>query len=104
MVTFIVGLAAASACTARGEPGGCFRDKDNACVEYGAEQAVGGKRLCAGYTWLPGERACPKDGRVGTCRREGGRVAEYVYGGPPNRFTAASAKTTCEASAGTFSP
>ena len=96
--TFVILLALG--CTPKGEPGSCFRDKDNACVEYGPDQAVGGKRLCAGYTWLAG--ACPKEGRVGACVKDGAKTVEYVYSGAPNRFTPEAAKAACGTAGGAF--
>lgn len=100
----IFALIVGAACTPKGEPGSCYRDKDNACVEYGATTAVGGKRLCAGYKWLPGAGSCPTADRVGACARQGGASIEILYAGPPNRFTKDAAKATCERTGGAFTP
>jgi hypothetical protein len=97
-------VAIAASCTPKSEPGSCYRDKDNVCVEYGEAQAAGGKRLCAGYRWIAGAGSCPTEGRVGSCAREGGKTIELMYSGPPNQFNAAAAKTSCESSGGSFRP
>ncbi len=82
-----------------GEPGACFRLKDNACVSYGAETASAGKAKCAGFEW---RATCPADNRLGTCTSSNG--AEQLYSGPPNAYDLPTAKKICESSAGTFSP
>lgn len=94
---FAIALAA---CTHDAEPGSCYRERDNACVELGRAQAAAGKRLCTGFRWTAGEGTCPKDNRIGTCRRDA--HDEILYGGPPNQFTPDVAKTQCEAAGGSF--
>ncbi|MBX3199570.1 MAG: hypothetical protein KF894_15655 [Labilithrix sp.] len=84
------------------EPGSCFRGHDNACIDYDRPQAAAGKRMCAGMTWTPGEKSCPRNDRLGSCTRSGG--AEWVYAGPPNNYGPASAKSACELNGGTFAP
>ena len=91
------------ACSTKGEPGSCYRAPDNACVEYTREQGAAGKRICSGLTWTAGENTCPKDHRVGTCTKAKDGV-EWLFGGPPNNYTAASAKSACEFGGGVFSP
>jgi hypothetical protein len=84
-----------------GEAGSCRRDGDNVCVEFGAAQATAGKRMCDPAKWTNGAGSCPRENRLGSCvsPRDGAR---FIYGGPPNHYTAASAKTACEFAAGTF--
>jgi hypothetical protein len=89
-----------AACTRDGEPGACYRERDNACSEFGRPEGVAGKRTCTGFRWTPGEAACPPAGRLGTCTREG-RV-DLLYAGPPNHFTAAAAQAVCESGGGHF--
>ncbi len=93
-------VVAACGCSRDGEPGSCYRDRDNACVEHGRAQAAAGKRMCSGFRWTPGEGSCPKEGRIGTCTRDG--KDELLYAGPPNQFTPAAAKALCESSGGSF--
>jgi hypothetical protein len=90
------------ACKSDADPGSCYRERDNACVDYGRAQAAAGKRLCTGYRWTPGEGTCPKDGRIGTCARDG--RDEFLYSGPPNQLTPSAAKTICESGGGVFRP
>lgn len=103
----VAGLAAIallpSACS-EGEPGACFRETEGVCVEYPKSQGAAGKRMCSGMKWIPGENACPHDNRLGTCLKEGGKVAEVQYGGPPNNASASSAKNACEWKGGVFKP
>jgi hypothetical protein len=96
-------LTTAAACSEKSEPGSCYRDKDNACAEYGAAQSAAGKRLCSGMKWTPGAQSCPTANRVGTCVGKNS-VAEYLYAGAPNNYSAAGAKSACEASGGAFTP
>jgi len=91
-----------AACSNKGEPGSCYREPDNACVEYGASMGGAGKRLCSSFKWTPGEKSCPAENRLGTCIKEKGGVTEYVYGGAPNNYTKPSAKNACEFRGGTF--
>ncbi len=90
-------------CSAQGEAGSCHRAHDNACVEYTRPQGAAGKRMCAsaGLTWTTGEKSCPAPNRVGTCTKKDEGV-EVLYGGPPNNFTATTAKSACEFGGGVF--
>jgi hypothetical protein len=88
------------ACSRDGEPGSCFKEKDNVCLEFDKASGTAGQRLCAGYKWTPGAGSCPKADRLGTCTHQG--QVEIYLGGPPNRFTPAAAKSVCESSGGTF--
>jgi hypothetical protein len=90
------------ACKDEGEPGSCYRNPDNACVEYGKAMGGAGKRLCSAFTWRAGEKSCPADNRLGTCTKEKGTVTEIVYGGSPNNYTVATAKNACEFKGGVF--
>ena len=93
----------ACACSSKpGEPGSCHRENDNACVDYSAAQAAAARRMCAGNKWTPGEKACGSANRLGSCTKKDG--AEWIYGGPPNNYTAASAKTACDFAGGVFAP
>jgi hypothetical protein len=96
----VASLAALGCDEPRGAPGSCFKEKDNVCIEFDAAQGAGGERLCAGYRWTKGAGTCPRDARLGTCTHQG--QVEIVYGGAPNRFTPAAAKSVCESSGGTF--
>ena len=106
MRVFFVALLVAlvGACSDKGEPGSCYRQPDNACIEYGASMGGAGKRLCSSFKWTPGAQSCPKENRLGTCIKEKGKVNELVYGGPPNNFTVPVAKNTCEFKGGVFLP
>lgn len=88
-------------CKKDGVPGSCVRARDNTCAEYGAAEAAAGARMCLPGIYRPGEKCAP-EGRLGTCAREGGKIAEYMYSGPPNGFTLDAAKAACEAAGGTF--
>jgi hypothetical protein len=88
-------------CT-RTEPGTCYRERDNVCVEFVAAQAAAGKRMCANAKWTSGAPSCPTAEALGGCTKKDG--VEYLYGGPPNNYTAASARSVCEAQGGTFTP
>ncbi|HVH47314.1 MAG TPA: hypothetical protein VM925_33495 [Labilithrix sp.] len=99
--TVLFCAAIACACSTKaGEPGSCQRAIDNACVDYGAAQASAAKRICAADKWTTGEKTCPTANRLGSCTKKDG--AEWIYGGPPNNYTAASAKTACEFAGGVF--
>lgn len=94
-------LFALAACDSKpAEPGSCFRPQENACIEHDAAHAAGGKRLCVGLVWTAGAGSCPPANRLGTCTKKDG--AELLYAGPPNNYSAASAKLACEHGAGTF--
>jgi hypothetical protein len=99
-----LGLAALAngACSREGEPGSCFRERENLCLEYDRVQGAAGKRMCSGMTWTGGASSCPSASRLGTCVKQSG--AEYVYGGAPNNYTPSSAKTWCEWARGVFTP
>src|SRR5215213_8049267 len=91
------------ACSNEGDPGACKNDSDATCIEYGRSQGAAGKRMCGSdKKWLPGDKACPKENRLGTCLKENGRVASIVYGGPPNNYTPSAAKNACEWGGGVF--
>jgi len=83
------------------EPGSCFHPLENSCTEYGPANARAAKRMCRPSDWRPGEHTCPA-GSIGTCRKGGG--GDLLYPGPPNNYTAASAKSACEFAQGTFTP
>jgi hypothetical protein len=87
-------------CSKPGAPGSCYRERDNACVEFDGAHAAGGERLCAGFRWTAG--TCPKENRLGSCTKQG--QSEWLYGGAPNSFTPASARSICEGGGGTFTP
>src|SRR5688572_26266919 len=90
-------------CSNEGDPGACKTDSDGSCVEYGRSQGAAGKRMCgSGKTWVAGEKACPKDGRLGTCLKEGGKVNAIMYSGPPNNYSRSAAKNACEWGGGVF--
>lgn len=96
-------MIALAACSKDGgsseAPGSCYREKDNACAEYGRAEAAAGKRLCSGMTWRSGEGTCPIENRLGTCAlKAGGR--EHLYSGPPNTYSVNGAKTACESGGG----
>ena len=57
------------ACKNEGEPGSCYREPDNACVEYGQTMGGAGKRLCSSFKWTAGEKSCPTENRLGTLPR-----------------------------------
>lgn len=99
-VVAALALALAACHTEPGAPGSCTRDRDGACTEYPADRATAGKRMCAGFTWREGAGTCPKESRLGTCTKEGGRVVDILYGGPPNHFTAATAEGACTGAGG----
>ncbi|MDF2695600.1 MAG: hypothetical protein K0S65_3983 [Labilithrix sp.] len=86
--------AASSGCSNETAPGSCFREHDNACVEYTTAQGAAGKRMCSGMKWTAGAATCPTANRLGTCVRGSG--TEFLYAGAPNNYNAASAKTACE--------
>jgi hypothetical protein len=97
---FAVGIAA---CSTEGEPGACQNESEGTCVEYGRSQGAAGKRMCgSGKKWIPGDKSCPKPGRLGTCLKEKGSVAAIMYSGPPNNFSSSAAKNTCEWAGGIF--
>jgi hypothetical protein len=91
-----------ASCSREAEPGSCYRAPDNACVEYGRARAAAGRRLCAGLTWAAGEESCPAEGRVGACVKAREDTTEWLYSGAPNNYTAASARSACEAAGGAF--
>lgn len=91
-----------AACSNEGEPGSCYREPDNACVEYGKSMGGAGKRLCSAFKWTEGPQSCPKENRLGTCLKEKGAVSEIVYGGSPNNYSVATAKNACEFKGGVF--
>jgi hypothetical protein len=92
----------AAACSNEGEPGSCYRSNDNACVDYDRSQGAAGKRMCSGMKWTHGARSCPTENRLGACARKGG--TEWLYGGAPNNYTPASARSACEWDRGVFTP
>jgi hypothetical protein len=96
-----IGLILAG-CKDEGEPGSCYRNPDNACVEYGKAMGAAGKRLCSAFTWRAGEKSCPAENRLGTCTKEKGTVTEVVYGGAPNNYTVSTAKNACDFKGGVF--
>lgn len=100
----LVLLAACSlvGCSKSAEPGSCYRAQENACVEYAADRAAAGRRICSGMTWRAGEGSCPAEDRLGTCTTPSG--AEHLYAGAPNHYTSSSAKSACEGAGGTFAP
>src|SRR6185295_10887322 len=59
IVSFVVVLLVA--CKNEGEPGSCYREPDNACVEYGQAMGGAGKRLCSSFKWTPGAKSCPTE-------------------------------------------
>jgi hypothetical protein len=98
-VLVAIGASLAS-CSKPGEAGSCYREHDNACIEYTPSEGAAGKRLCSGMKWTSGAGSCPSASRVGTCIKA--TVSEQLYGGAPNNYTPASAKTACEHGSGTF--
>jgi hypothetical protein len=95
----LLACAASLACSKNGEAGSCFRDAENLCVEHTKEQGAAGKKVCVGR-WTTGEGTCPTANRLGTCTRRDG--AEIYLSGPPNGYTAVSAKSKCEFGGGSF--
>lgn len=93
-------LLASAGCSKGAEPGSCYREHDNACVEYAPAEGAAGKRLCAGMKWTPGPATCPSTNKLGTCLKKSG--AEHVYAGAPNNYSASSAKSACEHAGGSF--
>jgi hypothetical protein len=91
-----------AACSNEGEPGSCYRDHDNACVDYGRPQGAAGKRMCSGMKWTSGEKSCPTANRIGACTKQSG--TEWLYSGAPNNYNASSAKSACEFGGGVFTP
>lgn len=104
VLSVLVLVLVLAGCSNEGQPGSCYRDPDNACVEYGQPMAGAGKRLCSAFKWSEGAQSCPKDNRLGTCIKEKGAVTEIVYGGAPNNYTVATAKNACEFKGGVFTP
>lgn len=102
----ITGLALAPvACRRPPAPAGaCVNLAMNVCTQYGAKQARAARRMCGAAPWVEGADACPREGALGRCAREGGAYTEWLYGGAPNRFTAEGARRTCESTGGAFSP
>ncbi len=100
-VAFVT-LVALAACKPSGDAsaGSCMRDRDGACTEYPSERAAAGKRMCAGFTWREGTSSCPSENRLGTCTKESGHVVEILYGGPPNHFSADTARSACTGAGG----
>lgn len=98
---FSLVLLACGHSTKPGEAGSC-RDGDNSCIDYTAAQAAAGKRMCPPARWTAGEKSCPTENRLGACTSKDG-AAKWMYGGPPNNFSVASAKSSCEFSGGVFS-
>ena len=97
--SFVVLALALAAChRPAGEAGSCHKN-DNTCVAFSAEDGVAGKRMCAGAGWTPGEKTCPA-GSLGTCQYPG--ETSVMYAGPPNNFTVASARSTCDFKGGSF--
>jgi hypothetical protein len=91
-------------CSNEGEPGSCYRNPDNACVEYGKAMGGAGKRLCSAFTWRAGEKSCPTENRLGMCAKEKGAVTEIVYSGAPNNYDISTARNACEFKGGVFLP
>lgn len=101
-LTFLLVILAISGCSEEGEPGACYRASENACTEYGRSQGAAGKRMCSGKKWIPGTKACPMEGRLGTCIKAGSNTSDIIYSGPPNNFTVGSAKNSCDWAGGVF--
>lgn len=108
-----IGLALLAACKkddadgtrdAGSAAGACLRERDSTCTPYGPDTVAAGKRMCQGFRWLDGASACPKENVLGTCVREGGRVRELMYGGPPNYFAPDVAEHVCARNSGMFLP
>lgn len=102
VVLLAAALASWMGCSTEGEAGSCFRQGDNACVDYPRAQGAAAKRMCAGLKWTPGEGTCPTANRLGACAKKAG--SEWMYGGAPNNYTPASAKGACEFGGGVFTP
>jgi hypothetical protein len=58
--------------------------------------------MCPTAQWTPGDKACPVEHRLGGCTSKDG--ARWLYSGPPNNYSAASAKASCEFAGGVFAP
>jgi hypothetical protein len=107
VVAFVVSttaLVALASCSNSGEPGACFRETEGTCVQYGRPQGAAGKRMCDKNKWIAGEKACPTEKRLGLCTHKGDKAPEYLYGGPPNNYTSASARNHCDFAGGFFEP
>jgi hypothetical protein len=103
-VACVIAIAGAFSCRRPpAPPGACANLAMNVCTQYGAKQARAAKRMCGAAPWLEGEDACPRDGALGRCVRERGAYTEWLYAGPPNRYTAEAARRTCKESGGAFS-
>ena len=83
-------------------PGACSNLAMNVCTQYGGKQSRAAKRMCGGAPWLEGDDAWPREGALGRCVRERGAYTEWLYAGPPNRYTAAGARRTCQEAGGAF--
>jgi hypothetical protein len=97
----VPGVVVAAACHRDAEPGSCHKERENLCVEFGSAEAAAGKRMCAGATWIPGDKSCPSASRIGVCTKKASSV-EQLYGGAPNNYTRESARSACEFAGGTF--
>ncbi len=93
-------LVLSCACSKDAEPGSCYRGRDNACAQYARAEAAAGKRMCTGFEWRAGESSCPLENQLGICRKDARE--EILYGGAPNQYTPAVAKSVCESGGGHF--
>lgn len=94
---FLFVLFAAGCSSKAGEAGSCLSESNNSCTEYTAAQGAAGKRMCP-TAWKA--QSCPTEQRLGACTSRDG--TRWMYGGPPNNYSAASAKSACEFSGGVF--
>jgi len=97
-------LLSLASCSNEGEPGGCFREHEGTCVQYGRPQGAAGKRMCDKNKWIAGEKACPMEKRLGSCTYKGDKAPEFLYGGAPNNYTSSSARNHCDFAGGFFEP
>jgi hypothetical protein len=100
----LLALAAASfaaGCKGAAEPGSCTVDVLNVCTEYAAATSQGGRRTCGGGVWRAGAASCPAQGLIGLCTLAEG-IVEHRYAGPPNNFTPAGSRRSCEVAGGSW--
>lgn len=99
-VIFLLLVGAAGCSNKPGEAGSCLNESNNSCTEFSPAQGAAGKRMCPATQWRSGAQSCPTDLRLGACTSRDG--TRWMYGGAPNNYNAASAKSACEFTGGVF--
>lgn len=79
-------------------PGSCYRPKENICLNYEADHAEAGRRLCTGLQW--NTSPCASENRIGTCTKAD--TVEQYYKGAPNNYDPVTAKLACEHASGAW--